>query len=291
MFLKRSNYRMPVSHSANSEVIEMQKSAQVFSFSGCVISDIGCIRSRNEDNFLLMDQINEKCEKVYRIPFLEGGTVKNWLLSGVFDGISSTVNAEMASRKVAAAFRKAGSALQNGSSDGQVDRFLRSTFREINEQIAKARQGGTTATVFCTNQQFFKIFHLGDSRAYLFRNGKLHQLTRDQTLAQLKLDAGLYNTFSPEICKESHILTDYVGRDQGGHPIESDWIQIQSGDHVLLCSDGLYELCSDAQMIHILQEKVSIEKQVEKMVDVARENGGNDNITCMVLHFQNRERL
>lgn len=291
MFLKRSNYRMPVPHSANAEVREMQKSVQVFRFSGCVISDIGCVRYRNEDNFLLMDQINEKCERLYRIPSIEREAVKNWLLAGVFDGISSTEKAEIASKNAAAAFCKAGSVLQNTSSDNQAERLLRSTFREINEQIAKTRQGGTTATVFCTNQQFFKIFHLGDSRAYLFRNGNLHQLTRDQTLAQLKLDAGLYNTFSPEICKERHILTDYIGRDQGGYPIESDWIQIQSGDHVLLCSDGLYELCSDPQMIHILQEKVSMEKQAEKMVDVARENGGNDNITCMVLHFQNRERL
>lgn len=291
MFFKRSNYRMPVIHSTVTDQREQQSAVLGFGFSGCVISDIGCVRSQNEDNFLLMDQINELCENHYKISTVEQKEVKKWLLAGIFDGISSTEMAEMASRKAAAAFCKAGTALQSIRSNGQAERLLRGTFYEVNEQIAKARRGGTTATVFCANQQFFKVFQLGDSRAYLFRNDQLYQLTRDQTLAQLKVDAGLYNTYGQDIYRESHILTDYIGRDRGGYPVESDWIPIQSGDRVLLCSDGLYELCSDAQMVDILQENLSTEKQVEKMVAVARENGGADNITCMVLHFQNSERL
>ncbi len=291
MFFKRSNYRMPVIHSAVTDQREQQSAVLGFGFSGCVISDIGWVRSQNEDNFLLMDQINELCENYYKISTVGQKEVKNWLLAGVFDGISSTEKAEMASKNAAAAFCKAGSVLQNVNSDDQAERLLRSTFHEVNEQIAKARQGGTTATVLCANQQFFKVFQLGDSRAYLFRNGQLYQLTRDQTLAQLKVDAGLYNTYGQDIYRESHILTDYIGRDRGGYPVESDWIPIQSGDCVLLCSDGLYELCSNAQMVDILQENFSTEKQVEKMVAVAKENGGADNITCMVLHFQNSERL
>lgn len=291
MFFKRSNYRMPVIHSAVTDQREQQSAVLGFGFSGCVISDIGCVRFQNEDNFLLMDQINELCENYYKISTVGQKEVKSWLLAGIFDGISSTEMAEMASRKAAAAFCKAGTALQGIHSNGQAEQLLRGTFYEVNEQIAKARRGGTTATVFCANQQFFKVFQLGDSRAYLFRNGQLYQLTRDQTLAQLKLDAGLYNTYDQDIYRESHILTDYIGRDRGGYPAESDWVPIQSGDRVLLCSDGLYELCSNAQMIDILQENLSTEKQVEKMVAVAKENGGADNITCMVLLFQNSERL
>lgn len=291
MFFKRSKYRMTDIHSATTDVSGKQAEVHIFGFSGCVISDTGCIRSTNEDNFLLMDQINEMCKNHSKMSVIEQGEPKNWLLAGVFDGISSTEMAEMASRKAATAFCKAGTALQSIYSNGQAEQLLRGTFYEVNEQIAKARRGGTTATVLCANQQFFKIFQLGDSRAYLFRNGQLYQLTRDQTLAQLKLDAGLYNTYGQGIYRESHILTDYIGRDRGGYPVESDWIPIQSGDRVLLCSDGLYELCSDAQMVNILQENLSTEKQVEKMVAVAKENGGVDNITCMVLHFQNSERL
>ena len=286
MFFKRSNYRMPVPHSANIKVKETQNATQFFHFSGCVISDAGCVRSQNEDNFLLMDQINELCENHYKISTVEQKNVKNWLLAGVFDGISSTEMAEIASRKVAAAFCEAGTAIQIFSSDDQAEQLLRKAFFEVNEQIASARQGGTTATMLCANQQFFKIFQLGDSRAYLFRNEQLHLLTRDQTLAQLKLDAGLYSTISPEISKESHILTDYLGRDRGGYPVESDWIPIMHGDRILLCSDGLYEQCSDAQMVQILKKDISIEEQTEKMVAAAKENGGADNMTCMILCFQ-----
>ncbi len=291
MFFKRTNYRMSAPHSANTQAREAQNTAPVFHFSGCVISDAGCVRLQNEDNFLLMDQINEFCENRCKRFAAEPKEGKSRLLAGVFDGISSTEKAEMASKDAAAAFCKAGSVLQSSCSDDQAEQLLRSTFFEVNAQIASARQGGTTATVLFANRQFFKIFQLGDSRAYLFRDEQLHLLTRDQTLAQLKLDAGLYHTFSPEILKESHILTDFVGRDQGGYPIESDWIPIQAGDRLILCSDGLYELCPETQMEAILRENVSIEKQAEKMVATARENGGTDNITCMVLLFQNRERL
>lgn len=291
MFFKRSKYRMTDIHSAATDVSGKQAEVHIFGSSGCVISDMGCIRSTNEDNFLLMDQINEMCKNHYKMPVVEQGKPKNWLLAGVFDGISSTEKAEMASKNAAAAFCKAGSVLQNVSSDDQAEMLLRGTFYEVNEQIAKARRGGTTATVFCANQQFFKVFQLGDSRAYLFRNGQLYQLTRDQTLAQLKMDAGLSNICDPDIYLESHVLTDYIGRDRGGYPVESDWIPIQSEDHILLCSDGLYELCTEEEMAHILQEDISTEIQAEKLVAVARENGGADNITCMVLRFQNRERL
>lgn len=291
MFFKRSNYRMPVIHSDASDAKKMQDELPDFCISGCAISDAGCIRSQNEDNFLLLDRISEKSDNCFKTLVKEQSAEKNWLLAGVFDGISSTKQADLASREVAAAFCKAGCKLQNDVSDEQAEWLLRSTFWDVNEKIVKTREGGTTATVLCMNRKVFKIFQLGDSRAYLFRNGELHQLTRDQTLAQLKLDAGLYNTYDQDIYRESHILTDYIGRDRGGYPVESDWIPIRSGDRVLLCSDGLYELCSDAQMVNILQENLSTEKQVEKMVAVAKENGGVDNITCMVLHFQNSERL
>lgn len=291
MFFNRSHYRMPAFQPAATDQRGQQGSIHGFGFVSCVISDSGRIRPRNEDNYLFMDQLNELGEKHCKIAAVDQKEIKNWLVAGVFDGISCMEKADMASREAAAAFCKVGCVLQTCCSAEQADWLLRSAFRDINEQIVKERQGGTTATVLCTNRKMFKIFQLGDSRAYLFRNGQLHQLTRDQTLAQLKLDAGLYNTYSQDICKESHVLTDYLGREQGGYPAESDWIPIQSGDCVLLCSDGLYELCANTQMAGILQEKISTEKQVEKMVDMAKKNGGFDNITCMILRFQNSERL
>lgn len=291
MFFKRSDYRMPVIHSNASDAKKMQDELPGFCISGCAISDAGCVRSQNEDNFLLLDQISEKNDNCFKTLVKEQSAEKNWLLAGVFDGISSTKQADLASREVADAFCKAGCKLQNDVSDEQAEWLLRSTFWDVNEKIVKTRQGGTTATVLCMNRKVFKIFQLGDSRAYLFRNGELHQLTRDQTLAQLKMDAGLYNTFCPEFHKENHILTDYVGRDGGGYPAESNWIPVSYGDQVLLCSDGLYEMCSENQMTLILREAVSTEEKAEKMVTVAKKNGGIDNITCLILRFQNREEV
>lgn len=258
-------------------------------FKACVISDLGRVHCKNEDNCLLCNQINETCANRFVFSVKESNVHEPWHIAGVFDGISSGENAEFASKVAAAIFQRVTGSLNETTTEEEVDQLIRAAFFDASRSISRMKQFGngvgTTGTVLCTNLKAFKVFHLGDSRAYLIRNHRLFQLTRDQTLAQLKLDAGLYEKCCSEIESDSHILTDYIGRNPDGYPVESQWISVQKNDRILLCTDGLYDMCTDSEIIKKTQETRSPQEQARRLVDAALEKGGMDNVTCIVIHF------
>lgn len=258
-------------------------------FKACVISDLGRVHCKNEDNCLLGNQINETCANRFVFSVKESNVHEQWNIAGVFDGISSGENAEIASKEAASIFQRVTGSLNETTTEAKADQLIRTAFLDASCSISRMKQFGngvgTTGTVLCTNLKVFKVFHLGDSRAYLIRNHQIFQLTRDQTLAQLKLDAGLYEKCSSEIESDSHVLTDYIGRNPDGYPVESQWIPVQKNDRIVLCSDGLYDMCTDSEIIMITQETCSAREQARRLVDAALEKGGSDNITCIVVHF------
>ena len=288
----RSDRTINGTHSAHSSAQkrvlgENQPTCTVFQ--ACVISDLGRVCCKNEDNFLLSNRINETYASRLELSVEESNAYEQWHIAGVFDGISSGENAEIASKEAAKAFQKAAGSLCGTQTKESVDQFVRTAFLDAGRSISRMKQFGngvgTTGTVLCTNLKVFKVFHLGDSRAYLIRNHRLFQLTRDQTLAQLKLDAGLYEKCCSEIESDSHILTDYIGRNPDGRPTESQWVNVQKNDSILLCSDGLYDMCTDSEIIKITQKTCSAQEQAQRLVDAALEKGGTDNVTCTVIHF------
>lgn len=258
-------------------------------FKACVISDLGRAHRKNEDNCLLGNQINETFANRFVFSVEESNAHEPWHIAGVFDGISSGENAEIASKEAATIFQRVTGSLNETATEEKADQLIRAAFLDASRSISRMKQFGngvgTTGTVLCTNLKAFKIFHLGDSRAYLIRNHRLFQLTRDQTLAQLKLDAGLYEKCCSEIESDSHILTDYIGRNPNGYPVESQWIPVQRNDCIVLCSDGLYDMCADSEIVKITQETCSAREQAQRLVDAALEKGDIDNVTCIVIHF------
>lgn len=258
-------------------------------FKACVISELGRVHRKNEDNCLLGNQINETCANRFVFSVEESNAHEPWHIAGVFDGISSGENAEIASKEAARIFQRVTGSLNETVTEEKADQLIRAAFLDAGRSISRIKEFGngvgTTGTVLCTNLKVFKVFHLGDSRAYLIRNRQIFQLTRDQTLAQLKLDAGLYEKCCSELESDSHILTDYIGRNPDGYPIESQWIPVQRNDSIVLCSDGLYDMCTDLEIMEITQEACSVQEQTRRLVDAALEKDGIDNITCIVIHF------
>lgn len=257
----------------------------------CVATDVGRIRSNNEDNFLLDGLINACAEeRVCRV--LAEPVGSEWRFFGVFDGMGGGEKGEEASRIAAELFGQAALVLKKDSTRGLVDERMRRAFLDTNNRIVLLQQEyriyGTTGTVLCTDGKAFKIYHLGDSRAYLLRDGELFRLTRDQTLAQMKIEVGIYEEDDPQAQIEKHKLTEYIGRDwtrENLRPVESEWIDIQPGDRVLLCSDGLYDMCQDSQVAEVMKEAPSVEAAARELVQLALEGGGEDNVTCMVIWF------
>lgn len=249
----------------------------------CGVSDIGCRRRKNEDTFLLQTRISQPADRSALSAEGRNGTC---FLAGVFDGIGSGGNGDRASQTAAGVFRR----LRPEASQEDMDVRIRRGFQEANNHIVGLREkmtvAGTTGTVLAICRGACKIYHMGDSRAYLHRDGRMFQLTQDQTLAQMRMDLGLYDRDDPRAGPESHMLTDYIGADTSRSrvsPAESQWIPLQSGDRLLLCSDGLHGMCPPEQIREILSRPEGPESAAPALVTAAKARGGHDNITCVVI--------
>lgn len=265
-----------------------QRKQGALAVTACGISDIGCRRRKNEDSFLLGRKVSRSRDRsTLTLKKWDGGNAV--LLAGVFDGISSGGNGDWASRLAAGVFRR----LPRKGSREELDCRLPRAFQKANHDIVALRRyirvSGTTGTVLAVSQNACKIWHLGDSRAYLYRDGQLLQLTRDQTLAQMKLELGIYDKDNPQAKRESHILMNHIGADATGKqmaPAESQWLPLRRGDRLLLCSDGLYGMCASEQIREILQRREGPETAAQALTAAARAQGGLDNITCVIMDIQ-----
>lgn len=263
-----------------------------FGFAGAVVSDVGCVRFNNEDNYVLGRYMNVNSSDHSEVSSSFSGTSGMWQFAGVFDGMGGGEMGELASRDTATIFLEAFDRINRTLSKTEVDFCIRKTFLDANNRIIalqkEYRLFGTTGTVLCSNGVEFKIYHLGDSRAYLVREDELLQLTKDQTLAQMKLELGMYREDDPAAEADKHKLTEYIGRDwtrENIKPVESHWIPIQAGDCVLLCSDGLYDMCTNEEIASVLWDNGTIEEKTALLVRKAISAGGEDNITCAVVSF------
>ena len=261
-------------------------------FTGAAVSDVGCLRPNNEDNYILGNEINENSSDRSEASVVFAKTVGTWCIAGVFDGLGGGEMGEAASRNASEVFRQGADFLKNARSKTEIDDFVRKSFLKANNRIVELQRlsnvFGTTGTVMCANGEVFKIYHLGDSRAYLFRENTLFRITRDQTLAQMWIDSGLYGKNDPRIEADRHKLTNYIGRDrtrENLRPVESLWLPLLTGDTILLCTDGLYNSCTDEKITQILKETRTPEEKASQLVHAALTSGGQDNITCISMSF------
>lgn len=260
---------------------------------GAVCSDVGLCRDNNEDNYLLGTHINRHSSRRSSAKWKEAAP---WLLAAVFDGIGGGDKGELASLAAAKVFRDALKSVQAPDPD-LIDDVVRQAFLDANNAVldlrASYRVAGTTGTVLCCCGDKFKFYQIGDSRGYLLRSGGLTQRTSDQTLEQLKMDAGMYGPNDPTRERDRHVLTEFIGRDQTRRnlmPQESDWMSLYQGDTFLLCSDGLYDMCPDSRIQAILNTPGTLKEQAAQLIQAAIQSGGEDNITCLLLQAERKER-
>ena len=156
-----------------------------------------------------------------------------------------------------------------------------SALRQITEDDPATEGMGTTLTALLWSGDEVALCHIGDSRAYLLRDGKLQQITHDHTLVQSLVDEG---RLTPEAAA-SHPQRSLVMRAlQSSIPAEPDLVMLKArvGDRFLLCSDGLTDVVSDETLQTTLQQLADLDAAVEQLVDLAIRSGGPDNITCVL---------
>lgn len=140
---------------------------------------------------------------------------------------------------------------------------------------------GTTIVAVVLHQDQFNVLNVGDSRAYLLRNGNLKLISTDHSLVQEQVRAGLLTQEEAAVHPRRNVLSRNLGYATQAHPdFASD--RLRKGDILLLCSDGLWGQVSDDEMAQVLQ-KHEPQDAADKLVDLANERGGPDNISIIIL--------
>jgi len=169
---------------------------------------------------------------------------------------------------------------------------LRAAFRLANRKIAAAiadsqdlRGMATTASAVLLGPRGASVAHVGDSRVYVLRDGKLEQITHDHSWVEEQVRAG---TLSPTAARQ-HPWRNVVTRAlSGGEDPEVDVTEVspRPGERYLLCSDGLFTVVPDRQIAEILsQTGVALEEIARGLVEAANDGGGPDNITALILQI------
>jgi len=235
-------------------------------------TDVGIIRSGNEDNFLMVPD---------RGIFV--------VADGMGGHAAGEVASEMAVRFVA---RELGSL--RGLADDQVADRMRTAIRAANGAIFQRtltehdkRGMGTTVTCLVLFETRFLIGQVGDSRAYLYRDGKLIQLTKDHSYVQEQVDAGYLTPEQARSHPYSNVITRCVGANSDVMP-DIYLGTVKLGDLFLLASDGLTGMLEDPELAQVMgggaRDRMP-QDRVDALINEANRHGGLDNITAIIVRI------
>ncbi|MEW4490550.1 protein phosphatase 2C domain-containing protein [Thalassoglobus sp. JC818] len=165
---------------------------------------------------------------------------------------------------------------------------IQSTFRKLMNDDPELSGMGTTWTSAHILGNDLLVVHVGDSRAYLSSEGQLTQLTRDHTLGQELVDHGLPES---EAKRFRHMLTNSFGGTSEKVRAEIAHLEVQAGDRLILCTDGLSDMLSQETMQQVLIEEAEPQSAADRLVELALAAGGRDNVTTIVAHFHPDEEV
>lgn len=256
--------------------------------SATVVSNKGKVRTNNEDNFFLegyyLTESNRNKSCTYSRTFLDGSHV-----FAVFDGMGGEECGEEAS--LIASQVLAVHSDKTFFDESSADQFCESIIKEANILICQRiretglKRMGTTCVIACIYGNKAKIYNIGDSRAYLLRNGELCQISVDDTVVMSMVEIGEITLEEAATHKDRHKITQHLGIFEEEFNIEthaSEEIELGTNDKLLLCSDGLTEMVSNERMRCVLNSNDS-EKSAKILVKEALNNGGVDNTTALVI--------
>ena len=234
-------------------------------------TDTGMVRPSNQDNFALRQ-------------FPDGGS-----FAIVCDGMGGYAGGNVASEiAVSAAVDTLEASLPVTDPEGA----LKNAIDKANNMIYAAAlkdeaysNMGTTAVAVWVDKGIATVAHVGDSRAYLFREGSLRQITHDHSMVQMMIDNGSITPEEARTHPYKNVITRVVGKDT---PPEISFVteELKAGDAILLCTDGLTNMVEDANIENRLSAPAELTQEVcEALICAANENGGTDNITAVLMVY------
>ena len=220
-------------------------------------TDIGHVREGNEDSYLVMDP-----------------------LFAIADGMGGHRGGEVASQLAVETMEHL---FTRG--EGVLAELIREANRAVFERSMRDRTVagmGTTLTAALVEDDRIHLGHVGDSRAYLLRDGELRQLTEDHTLVARMVKDGELTAEEAEVHPHRSIITRTIGVEPDVE-VDELYLEARVGDRLLICSDGLTGMLSDAQIELILTQDRNPTTAVQRLIDSANEAGGVDNITALLI--------
>ncbi len=235
-------------------------------------TDVGRTRDHNEDDFGVG----------------EGAGVEQYgELLIVCDGMGGHAAGEVASRLGVETI------LSTYYSDASPDRVdvLRRAFERANARIHAEGRGamGTTGVAALFYQGMLHVANVGDSRAYLIRNDEICQVSRDHSLVGEQVAAGVLTADQARSSYYRNVITRALGY-QAEVQVDLFHLPLKAGDMVVLCSDGLHGLVGDEEIYEIVRS-MPLADAVDRLIDLANERGGTDNITAIVAHVDEVDAL
>ena len=140
---------------------------------------------------------------------------------------------------------------------------------------------GTTVTAALVDGRTAFIAHVGDSRCYLLRGGRIYQVSEDHSLVNEQLKAGAISQDEARHSRFKNIITRSVGFEQQVQ-VDLMGVELEKDDILLICCDGLSNLVEDAEMLHVAEE-APLEEAPSRLIELANDRGGDDNITVVVI--------
>src|SRR3954464_8775918 len=252
-------------------------------------TDVGLIREHNEDNFLVADVTARLRAADGRPPFTFKLGEKGALLL-VCDGMGGAAAGEVAAQMAADAIYEALTSADGQPRDGFA-RLVRRSVQQANEKIfvqsrdnQSERGMGTTCTVAGLNDDTLVVGQIGDSRCYVLRDGKLAQVTKDQSLAWQLIEAGAMTPEEAKAFEHANIILQALGVQERVEVVLSQ-VDLRRGDVALLCSDGLHGPVSDEELLAVLVTEPDLEKAAQTLIQKALDRDGPDNITVVLARF------
>lgn len=259
------------------------------------LSHAGKVRAQNQDHFLLatihkrVQVVQTNLSEQQRLPMEDERLA---FIAMVADGVGGAEGGEEASAtalEVAMQYmaRSSDCYYQADGADEQFIHALQDAAMQSHQavidrarEVAEGRPMATTLTLFMGVWPVYYLLQVGDSRYYVFRDGALTQITRDQTIAQDLLDQGIFTRAMAARSQYSNVLSSAIGGDSAVPVVtrmRSDWKSIH-----LLCTDGLTKHVSDDTIGARLSSMTSSRQVCEQLLDDALEGGGTDNISIIV---------
>lgn len=236
-------------------------------------SDSGMMRSKNEDSCFIMPK-----EQVYIVADGVGGENTGERASG------------MVVTSIAESVKKSGLLGMEDEEDisKALDGFIEDSNSRIREYAFQHTESfGMATTVVLAyikeNRAFFA--NAGDSRAYIYRNGKLYQVTEDHSYVNILVKKGLISADEARTHENRNKITKAVGA-EGRVCADHYQTELLDGDRLILCSDGLYSELTDDEICVLIRSEDDMSKLAEKMVIAANLHGGRDNITVVCLKVE-----